>query len=346
MSQRKAIFTILFGADYIKRWQLCAEAGWRAYAARHGYDLVLVDGPIKRAADLPARPIHWQKLFIPQHPAAARYERIVFLDADIMINYHRAPCIVAATPPDKVGVVRFDRYIDDPMTYYLAFIRRYKIARYASRCREMAGPHKPLCLTGPDYATAYAEFTARRDLPLLNTGVIVMHPAAHAAAFEQIYLDSFRELRDGAADRVFEQNYVAWKLIDAGLAHYLDERFNTIAYLEQALHYPFLDLVDNPPLQRLCYSTMLANCWFLHFAANAHLMPLAVINEEREFAMFGLKDIYRADREYIPDRRRGAAPRGPVAGKDAESAGLGLQAEWCPTTGGSASPGAAWQEAG
>jgi hypothetical protein len=45
--------------------------------------------------------------------------------------------------------------------------------------------------------------------------------------------------------------------------------------------------------------------------------------------MFGLKDIYRAIANTFPDRPAGAAaPRGPVAGKDAESAGLGLQAEW------------------
>ncbi|MFH0878791.1 MAG: hypothetical protein V2A34_03675, partial [Lentisphaerota bacterium] len=263
------------------------------------YDLVVVEQPIQRAEDLPVRPIHWQKLFIPRHPGAARYESIVFLDADIIINYHRAPCVVSSVPPDRIGMTRFDRYIDDPVLYDLVFIRRYKFARYAQRAREQANGAPPSCITGPDYSKTYAEFTGRRDLPLINTGMMVINPRLHGPLLESIYDDSFRELKSGAQEKIFEQNYVSYKLLEAGVIHFVDPRFNTIAYLEQALHYPFLDLQADDALMRLCYSTMLANCFFLHFAANWHLMSHAVINGDKDFSMVGLKDVFRNDRERI-----------------------------------------------
>lgn len=309
---RKAIFTILWGEKYLQPWHAHVEAGWRAYAHRHQYDIVVVDHPIGTADHLATHPIHWHKLLIPSLPEAARYDRIVFLDADILINYHRAPCIVASSPPDRIGLVRFDRYVDDAFTYYLAHIRRYKFARYAQRQKQLATqPHAPpLLLTGPDYTTAYQPFTTRTDLPLLNTGVLVFDPKAHGPLLAEIYRASFAELKAGGAQaHIYEQNYVAWKLLQAGIVADLDERFNRIAYLEQAIHYPFLDLQPDPALMRICYSTLLANAWFLHFAANLELMPFAVTNDEHEFAAYGLPDIFKRDREQIPVRRVSAPQR-------------------------------------
>jgi hypothetical protein len=79
MSQRRRpFFPILFGADYNQAvGSFCAEAAGAPMPRGTGYDLVLVDGPIKRRGGSSGAAIHWQKLFIPQHPAAARYERIV-----------------------------------------------------------------------------------------------------------------------------------------------------------------------------------------------------------------------------------------------------------------------------
>ena len=301
---KQAIFTILYGETYRKRWREWSEPSWREYAARHGYDMIVVEEPIRHQEDLECRPIHWQKLFIPRHPDAHRYERIVFLDADIKINYHRAPDVAASVSADRIGMTRFDAYIDDPVVYDLVFIRRYKFARYRQHSEEVERGAPPIRITGPDYTTTYAAWSDRADWPLINTGLMVIDPRAHGDLLESIYDRSFHDLDDGAVEKIYEQNYVSFKLLEAGIVHFLDPRFNTIAYLEQALHYPFLDVSPHPLLLRWCYSTLLSNCYFLHFAANWTLMPYAVINDDKDLAIMDLKDIYRRDQELNRSRVR------------------------------------------
>jgi len=81
------------------------ERSCREYAARHGYELVLIDDYIDQSPLANQRTPHWQKCLILEHPAVREFDRAVWIDADILINFRSAPCIVAATEPGKIGVV-------------------------------------------------------------------------------------------------------------------------------------------------------------------------------------------------------------------------------------------------
>ena len=305
----KALFTIIFGEVYQKQWRTYAEPSWRAYADRHGYDIVAITEPICLLHDLGFRTIHWQKLFIASHPEAARYDRIVFMDSDIMINYHRAPCIVAGHDPERIGAVRFDYHIDDPVDYSLIFLRQAKFVNYRMRSEQRGQvPHALSRLSGPDYAHTYRSWTDHPEqYPLLNSGVLVIQPAKHRDLLEKIYHDSLREVpSDVERGKAGEQDYLMFKLLQAGMVQFLDERFNTIAHLEIPLHYPFLAVCDDERLKQICYTTVLANSYFLHFAGQAADMRHALCNEDGDFAILGLKDVFKGDTEIIrnhPARR-------------------------------------------
>jgi hypothetical protein len=305
---RKAIFTILHGDSYVDTWKRYCEPGWRAYADRHGYDLVVVTEPIRLEHPLSVRPIHWQKAFIPRHPRAKDYEDIVYLDADILINYHRAPCIVSANPTGKIGAVRFDQYIDDDFNYYLIFIRQSKFRNLQERIRQHQQTPGVVTLSGPDFAAEYGQYSSDLSRPLINSGVLTMKPALHGDLLEKIYHDSFVEMSDGAETRCgqkgnFDQVYLTHKLLEADMIQLLDERYNCIAYYQMALHYPFLFAAFSEELARVALTTILMNHYFLHFAGNLSWLPLAQLNENNDLAILNAPDVFSRDLEMIKNRR-------------------------------------------
>jgi hypothetical protein len=298
----KAIATFVFGAKYVDLWKKHSEPNWRSYAEKHGYDVILLDKPIRADEDLARRPINWQKLLVCSHPEVAAHEDIVFLDADIMINYHRAPCLVSSKPGEEIGAVRFDRYVDDDFTYYQIFIRQAKFRNYQDRKRRRAETPAVCKLGGVDFSKEYSRYTAKRNLPLINTGVLHMKPKLHRDYLESVYQDSFRDVENGSEKGNYEQEYLSYRLIHDGMVRFLDERFNRLAYYEQALHYPFLFLLQDAALWKICLSTILANSFFLHFAGNINLMPFVSINENEDFAILGLDNPFAGDVEVISNR--------------------------------------------
>ena len=299
---RKAIYTILYGEKYISQWKQYAEPSWRAYAEKHGYDIIIVGEPIKQLHSLAFRAIHWQKLFIPMHPDAGKYDKIVFLDSDIIINYHRAPCIVSANNSDKIGAVRYDQYIDDSLNYSLIFLRQAKFVNYHMRAEQRKkSPLIKATLSGPAYDATYREWTDQPEkYPVINSGVIVMDPKNHKDLLAEIYDDSIKEVAsDEVRGKLYEQGYVMYSLLKRNMINFLDEKFNTISHLQIPLHYPFLSLIADERLMQICYTTVLCNAYFMHFAGEADSMKYAVCSKDNDFAILGLEDVFQDDVEII-----------------------------------------------
>lgn len=308
----KALFTLAIGAQYQNLWQTHCRPNWEAYARRHGYDIVVIDQPIKRLEDAPRRPPHWQKCFILSHPRAGDYEDVVYLDSDIMINYHRAPCVVAANRPGYVGAVRFDHYLDDDLNAYLIAVRKGNFISYEKRAAMRRADNKPALLPPADFSSYYGLYMSGRDeahLPRINSGLLVMKPAVHRERLETIYQQSFEEARDEWVNGTLEidQTFLTWKLLQAGLINLLDERFNRIASFEHAIHYPFTLIFKDETLLRMCFTSMLHNCYFLHFARCQGMMQYALINADEDFAIVGLPNVFAGDRIRIRHRRSGDA---------------------------------------
>jgi hypothetical protein len=229
------------------------------------------------------------------------------MDSDILINYHRAPCIVAATPADKVGAVAFDHYLDDDLNAYLIAVRKRNFMTWKNRQQIRQQDPRSGLLPSVDFSGYYKRYLPDDDgtLPRINSGVLVLNPALHQPILEQIYHDTFRDCHDDWVNgkEEIDQTYLTLRLLQAGLIHLLDPRFNRIASFEQAIHYPFMFLRQIEDLWSTCFSAILANAYFLHFAGCAEMMRLALINKEEDFAMARMENPFAGDIVSIKHRR-------------------------------------------
>lgn len=103
--KKKALVTLLIGDDYYKVWKTYFKQSWEKYADIHGYDIVIIDDFIDKSELAASRSVHWQKCLILEDERVQQYEDIVWLDSDVLINFHRAPCIVESNNSNNIGVV-------------------------------------------------------------------------------------------------------------------------------------------------------------------------------------------------------------------------------------------------
>lgn len=97
---KTALVTIVIGDRYREIYDRYIRARFERYAARHGYDLKVIDQPI---LDLPGKKFTWQKLCMAHVPWFRDYDRLAVLDSDIFIA-RDAPAL-PAVPDGKVGLI-------------------------------------------------------------------------------------------------------------------------------------------------------------------------------------------------------------------------------------------------
>ncbi len=278
----KAIVTLIVGETYKQRWvKLCRE-NWMAYAEKHGYDLVLLDEPLDQGARAKSRSPAWQKCLILDQPQIQKYQRVVWVDSDILFNSFGAPDICEQVPEEKVGAV--DSFADPSQEEnQIALERLWKIVR-------------------PEGQTAVGEYHTPEDVynaygapikPLnrmFNAGLLVVSPTHHGAIFRHVY----NHYEDQGTPSYFENVPLSYELVANNLVHWMDPRFNHLWAWSQHLHYPFMfdwrrRSFKDKMLRRLakwsgndyehrvavaCATASLLNCYCLHFAGCAKDMEL------------------------------------------------------------------------
>jgi len=252
MAGRAAIVTLVLGERHRRLWQRHARPGWQRYAERHGLDLIALDAPLDSSPRAAARSPAWQKLLVASQPFARDYERLVWLDADVLIH-PEAPSILAGVPEECVGGV--DEFSQpDPDAYRHALRTLYRI---------FEGEGVPVHRNETP-AEFYAAFGLADGGPrVVNTGVLVLTPARHGALLEDVYR-RYEELP--GAHMLAEMRPLSWELCRAGVMHWLDGRFNRLWAVEKALRFPFLLRGGRHPAAARCARIALSDSHFLHFA--------------------------------------------------------------------------------
>src|SRR5262249_52771854 len=103
---RKAIVTICIGDKYLRLWESMAQKNWEEYAACYGYDVVVITDFLDGSEAARARSPAWQKCLILNAPWAQRYERVVWIDADIVIAAGAPDILSAVENPAQIGICR------------------------------------------------------------------------------------------------------------------------------------------------------------------------------------------------------------------------------------------------
>jgi len=254
---KTAIVTLAIGANYAERFEQLCRRNWTAYAERHGFDVVVLKEPLDFGERARRRSPAWQKCLILGLPELKNYERVVWVDSDILIN-PRAPSIVQGVPMEKIGATDEHRY---PSLETRQNLLRQVLA---------------VAPEGGDWGKRFWEswlspgaFHAHFGLPsgqahIVQTGVLVLSPRHHRDLFQHVY-DGYD---DGGVNLNYEMRPLSHEIQLRGLPHWIDQKFNALIwwlYLERAP----LDAAL-PEFLRKSYTEN----YFLHFAGAAHLMPM------------------------------------------------------------------------
>jgi len=272
MRNSKAIVTMAVGGRYMEDWRKVCESNWRAYAERHGYDIICIDHLLDESPRGRGRRFTWQKCLILEQESVQRYERVVWLDADILINVDLAPCMTAGVPPEKVGVPN-GWWAPSPEWRHECLRRTY----------EYFGADSVVNYDPHEYYRQYG-FPKTFDAAPTN-GTMVLSPAHHRELLKRNYYDyEDRGIRWNDEMRPF-----AYEVMNAGCAHWLDPRFDLNWWEWRIMNYPFL---VNPPyprrfdqrvrrklarwlgsdsytdMRRACVNATFCQCFSLHFTSN------------------------------------------------------------------------------
>jgi hypothetical protein len=206
-----------------------------------------------------ARSPAWQKCLILNQPELRNFDRVVWVDSDIVIN-RSAPPIIEGVPEGKIGAVISGDYLHPDMKpIYLARLLGKPLAAVSSR--EAWAQQQRSCYL--DAGLPYA-------LPdVVQTGVLVLGPE-HRETLQAVYDDpSVGELK------WYEQLPLSHAILSKDLLHRIDSKFNLVLYERMVLHYPYLmneNLPNRDFLVHLAVITELENSYFLHFAFRQGLM--------------------------------------------------------------------------
>ena len=181
----KCMMSIVIGERFTKDWNHYCKDSWREYAQKHNYDLLIFDAPLDSSTRSLNRSPSWQKCLAINHPALKKYEQVVWVDADVLINPTTAPDICATVPHHKIGGTNaysvYNTAMHDHLyEEYLAFSQTRNQKRFISR-------------EGREYYRLYGIDTEIQDV--IQCGILVLNPDIHAPLFQEVY-DRYEEKVD------------------------------------------------------------------------------------------------------------------------------------------------------
>jgi hypothetical protein len=263
MVTKAAIVTLAIGAAFAERFEQLCRRNWALYAEHHGLDLVVIKQPLDSSERAQRRSPAWQKCLILGAPGVADYERVVWVDSDVLLN-PAAPSILDGVPVERVGVT--DEHI------YPTPDARQEILRAVVASAPDHG-----ALGGKSYWAKWHEpgrWHEAMGLPggqghIVQTGVMVLSPQHHRAMLEHVY----HTYEDAGLN--YEMRFLSHEILARGLAHWIDPRFNALVWWLFLRANMGTDRVTTPDEIRKFVADSYARNYFLHFAGAANLMPLA-----------------------------------------------------------------------
>lgn len=188
---RVLLVTLAIGEKYSTLYNQLFRRSHEAYAARHAYDFRVVTEFLDPDNCHPGL-ITMQKFLVAGQPWSAEYEYVVFIDADTILS-DTAPPIHLATPfGDCVGMV--DEYSQPT--------RAERLERHRQAGWE---------LTGKEFY-ALCEIDYDSEI-VLNSGLIVLQPAKHAALMQEIYDTYFQRQMHHPRGAIYEQTVLGYELL-------------------------------------------------------------------------------------------------------------------------------------
>jgi hypothetical protein len=225
----------------------------KAYANKWGFDFLCIDDFLepfeaneegrKNIAQL----ICMQKLLLTKQAWASNYKYIIYIDADILINYESAPNILEGIPDGKIGAVN-EKSLWGNTDNATSTLRRF----------------------APEWASTAEEYYNFYKFPKtfskqFNGGVLVFQPAFHKDFCQEVY-EKYMPRECQGENLNHDQGPLNYEANSRDLVYYLDERFNRTWITTWGLFYSFLDETYNKQQLQQAVKTIFNRSYFLHFA--------------------------------------------------------------------------------
>lgn len=257
MALQTALVTLVIGDEFRLRWKALSEKGWLAYCSRHGFDLVVIGQALDATPRAQARSPAWQKLLVLDPAVTGKYERVIWVDADIIINPN-APSIVQEVPLEKLGAVDEHRF---PTSESRKRIIRSQIEHWRSIDTKIAREWE--CSLAPSAWHARAGLPGRGQ-HILQTGVMVLSPHHHRELFQHIY-HAYEQI--GGYEMNFEMRPLSYEAQERGMVHWIDGRFNALlVFLKMEYEFQTQSVIASAEALQAFLSDAYARNYFLHFA--------------------------------------------------------------------------------
>ncbi len=272
--RKTAIVTLIIGDHYISTWWRLSRTSWINYAATYGYDLIVIACPLDTSSRAQARSPAWQKLLILSQPWSERYDRIVWIDSDIIIGPLAQDIVVASGPAEKVSLVIAGSRSSS--SERMVLLEQLHAARFMPDAEQM--------IWDQEVMKNYRDHKVPERTVMGNTGVLVLSPAHHRDLFLHCYAG------EDSGARLYEQPLLSHEIFERDLAFELNARFNwgiqeaLLLYVPEILRWKAQPLHLQAPIMKMAHYLVrreLQNCYFLHFYGTMNLM--ATLTEENVF---------------------------------------------------------------
>ena len=258
-----ALVSLIIGEDYGVVWERACRSSWERYAQIHDFDVIVITSRFN-ASD--RRSPAWQKCLILSQKWSQLYERIVWIDADIVINVAAPNILASAGSPAKVSAT----LVDDQLSLAEKHILMERLFE------EFIAPNRASERWRTVQRNIYIQNRIETDQgDMITTGVMVLSPHHHRHLLEETY--NAPELSRG-----YEQPRLSHAILTRGLLHELSPRFNWGIWGPALLSCP--DIV-NPALSHSDIERYLpfiqgefVKAYFFHFYQMYHVLDLLDFN--------------------------------------------------------------------
>lgn len=253
---KNAVVTICIGDEYLHIWKTMCRPNWLTYCERFGFDLIVVIDHLDNSELSRSRSPSWQKLLVLEQTWARQYERILWMDADIIIS-RDAPNILDSVPdPGAVGICLSGGQMSEA-EQHIYVERLYGLRIPPEIAQRNWLQHHQSCFEEVGIM--------QTRIPMYNGGLLVVSPFHHAFFLREIYC------RNGDS-RLYEQPFLSAALAAGKAVKVVSPRFNWSVHEAFLLH--FLDRNRAITLDEILVFVRneMNKAYFLHFAGSMPIM--------------------------------------------------------------------------
>lgn len=239
------LVTIAIGEKYLTEYINLFYESQKKYAYKNGYDFRVITDFLDKKVKNPST-ISFNKILVCNQEWSDKYDFIIFIDADILINIDSPPIHNYIDYGSCIGII--DEYSQPSKE------RRLKIQKNMG-WETSATDYYKLC--GFDIQTNM----------VFNSGVLVLQPKIHKIFLQYIYSKYIQKSISHYRGFHFEQSCIGYEIQRNNMYKVIDNKFNAVWSLTK------MDNVENITLDKYFNDN-----YFIHFAGHTDYDKVKQIN--------------------------------------------------------------------